>query len=51
MIKMKEGGYDAKTFAVKLREMVLISSYFKLDEIIVVRFLHFFKLKYRITNK
>jgi alpha-1,4-galacturonosyltransferase len=50
MIKMKEGGYDAKTFAVKLREMVLISSYFKLDEIIVVRFLHFFKLKYRITK-
>jgi len=22
MVKMKEGGYDAKTFAVKLREMV-----------------------------
>lgn len=33
MINMKEGRYDAKTFAVKLREMVIISSSFQLEEI------------------
>jgi len=32
MVQIKEGGYDAKTFAIKLREMVPFSPSFKLDE-------------------
>lgn len=33
MTVMKEGGYDAKTFARKLREMVPFSHSFKLDKL------------------
>ena len=51
MTDMKKGGYDAKTFAVKLREMVPFSYYLQTEENYFMHWLQLSKLNSPLTLK